>query len=133
MHTDFDEGSITGLDGAPIRKQVDLAGQADGGTVQPAFFAPRVITFAGQVLIRSVAWGDSLIYAAAVNAVEASAISALEGFLNSTTTLAWTPIGGSAKSITVTYGTEGGEIEFFGNVLHKRFSFSLIAENPLIS
>lgn len=133
LHTDFDEGEITGLDGAPIRKQVDPQGQSDGGIVHGAFYGPRVITFAGKVLIRSVTLGNREDYAAAVNAVESATVSALQSFLNATTTLAWTPTGGSAKSITVTYGTEGGEIQFFGNMIDKRFQFSLIAANPTIS
>lgn len=130
---DFDEGEISGLDGAPIRSQVDNQGQSDGGIVHQKFFGPRVISFSGKVLIRTVDMSDSLAFAAAVYAVEQATISALQSFLNTSTTLAWTPTGGSARSISVTYGTEGGEIQFFGNMLDKRFSFSLIAASPTIS
>ena len=132
LHTDFEEGEIAGLDGAPIRKQIDPQGQSSGGIVHEAFFGPRVITFSGKVLIRSVASGGEA-YAEAVYAVEAASISALESFLNSSTTLAWTPSGAGARSISVTYGIEGGEIQFSGNMLDKRFQFSLVASNPTIS
>lgn len=133
LHTDFEEGEIAGLDGAPIRSQVDDQGQSDGGIVFQKFKGPRIITFSGRVLIRSVTMGNPEGYAAAIYAVEAASIAALESFLNSSTTLSWTPSGASARSISVTYGTEGGEIQFSGNMLDKRFQFSLIAADPTIS
>lgn len=130
---DFDEGEITGLDGAPIRGQIDPQGQSDGGIVHGKFFGPRIISFHGKVAIRTVDPGNTDAYVAAVNTVEASAISALESILNTPTTLSWTPTGGSAKSISVTYGTEGGEIQFFGNMLEPSFSFTLVAASPTIT
>ena len=133
LHTDFDEGEIAGLDGRPIRKQIDPQGQSDGGIVHTALYGPRIITFSGRVLIRSVDLTNPSSYAAAINVVEAASISALEGALNSATNLAWTPTGGSAKTLSVTYGTEGGEIQFFGNMLDRRFSFTLVAADPAIS
>ncbi len=130
--TDFDEGQILGLDGAPVRKQIDPQGQSDGGIVHPAFYGPRIIQFQGKVLIRSVT-ADAATYAAAVNTVESATVSALQGILNGGGTLAWTPNGGSAHSITVSYGTPGGEIQFTGNMIDRRFSFTLVAANPAIS
>ena len=131
--TDFEEGDIQGLDGAPIRRQLDPGGQTGGGIVFPALLGPRIITFKGKVSIVSQDGGDRLLYAAAVNAVEAAAVSALQGILNTTGTLSWTPNGGSAKSISVYYGVEGGEIQFTGNMLDKSFTFTLVAPNPTIS
>jgi hypothetical protein len=132
--TDFDEGQIIGLDGAPVRKQIDPQGQSDGGIVFPAFYGPRIIQFQGKVLIRSVAEGAlPTTYAAAVNVVEAATVSALQGILNGGGTLAWTPNGGSAHSISVSYGIPGGEIQFTGNMVDRRFQFSLVAANPTIS
>lgn len=132
--TDFEEGQILGLDGAPVRKQIDPQGQSDGGIVHPAFFGPRVITFQGKVLIRSVAVDAAgTTYAAAVNVVEAAAVTALEGILNTPSSLAWTPNGGAAHSISVTYGTPGGELQFTGNMVDRRFSFTLVAASPTIS
>lgn len=134
LFTDFEEGQILGLDGAPVRKQIDPQGQSDGGIVHPAFLGARIITFQGKVLIRSVPENATpLTYAAAVNVVEAAAVSALEGILNSASSLAWTPTGGAGRSISVTYGTEGGEIQFTGNMVDRRFSFSLVAADPAIS
>jgi len=133
LFLDFDEGEVAGLDGAPIRRQIDPQGQSDGGIVHNAFYGPRIITFSGAVLIRTVGIEDRTGWAAAVNAVESASVSALQAILNSPTNLAWTPTGGSGKTISVEYGTEGGEIQFFGNMLDKRFTFSLVAANPTIS
>lgn len=133
LFTDYDEGDIQGLDGAPIRKQIDMAGQANGGDAQPAFFAPRIVTFTGVVLIRSVTDPSSTAFAAAVNSVTESARTTLESFLNSTSTLAWTPNGLTAHTLTCQYGTEGGEFTTSGPMPDKKFSFTLVAENPTIS
>lgn len=134
LFTDFDEGQILGLDGAPIRKQVTDQGVSEGGIVFPGWLAARIITFQGKVLITSVAEGaPAATYAAAVNAVEAAATSALEGILNTPSSLAWTPTGGAARSISVTYGVPGGEFQPTGNMVDRRFSFQLIADDPTIS
>lgn len=130
-----DNGNIVGLDGRPIRAEIDDQGQSDGGIVHPKFYAARIITFSGEVLIRSVAFEDTTAYITAINAVEAAAVSALEGQLNSATSLAWTPTGGSGKSISCTYGTSGGEIQFSGAMLpgERAFTFTLVAAEPAIS
>lgn len=134
LFTDFEDGTILGLDGAPIRKQIDPQGQSSGGIVHTAFYGARIIQFQGKVLIRSVAEGaPALTYAAAVNVVEAAAVSALQAQLNSATNLAWTPTGGSGKTISCTYGVPGGEIQFSGNMVDRRFQFSLVAADPTIS
>ncbi len=133
--TDFDEGSIVGLDGAPIRRQVDPEGQSDGGIVFNAFFGARIVTFSGQVAIVTVAdpGGDPLGMWAAINVLEAATISALEAVRNSATNLTWTPTGGSGKTLSCKYGMPGGEIQFSGNYRDRRFTFQLVAANPTIS
>lgn len=134
LATDFDEGQILGLDGAPVRKQIDPQGQSSGGIVHPAFYGARIIQFQGKVVIRTVPDGaPATTYAAAVNAVEAAATSALQGILNGGGTLAWTPNGGSAHSIGVSYGIPGGEFQPTGNMIDRRFSFTLVAADPTIS
>lgn len=133
LFLDFEEGAISGLDGKPIRSQIDPQGQSDGGIVHTKLFGPRIIVFQGGILIRSVGIDNKDDYVSAVNAVESATISALEGILNTPTSLSWTPTGGSAKSISVTYGTEGGEIEFSGNMIDKRFTFTLVAADPTIT
>lgn len=133
LHTDFEGGEISGLDGAPIRRQIDPQGRSDGGLQHPAYLGPRIITFSGKVLIRSQTGSNREDYAAAVNVVEAAAVAAFEGILDSDSTLAWTPSGGTPKSISVRYGVEGGELQFSGNMIDRSFTFSLYAANPAIS
>ena len=124
---------VTGLDGAPIRRQIDPKGQTDGGILHTARFGPRIITFTGFLEIRSVVPGQNDAYYTAINALEAAMVSGLEGIRNSSHNLTWTPTGGSGKSISVRYGVEGQEIQFTGSMLDKGFSFSLVAASPTIS
>lgn len=133
LFTDFDGGDITGLDGAPIRSQIDPQGQSEGGIVHQKFLGARIITFTGGVLVRSTQEPMSTAYITAVNTVIANAVSALESQLNSASNLAWTPTGGSGKTISCTYGTEGGEFQSSGNMLQKKFTFTLVAADPTIS
>jgi hypothetical protein len=134
LFLDYEEGEIIGLDGAPIRSQIDPQGQSEGGIVHTKFLGPRIITFSGKVLVRTVGIENKEDYVAAVNAVESAAVSALESILNSPTALQWTPTGaGGAKSIQVTYGTTGGEIQFSGNMIEHKFTFTVVAADPTIS
>lgn len=130
-----DDGEITGLDGAPIRAEIDDQGQSDGGIVHSKFYAARIITFSGEILIQSVEFDDRTAYLTAINNLEAAVISALQGQLNSAASLTWTPTGGSAKSISCTYGTQGGEIQFSGQMLpgERKFTFTLVAADPTIT
>jgi hypothetical protein len=133
--TSFENGHILGLDGAPLRKEIDPQGQSDGGIVHPAFFGPRIITFQGETLIQSVEFDDLTNYLSALNTLEAAVISALEGILNTPSALSWTPTGLSGRTISVTYGTEGGEIQFDGPPApgQRTFRFTLVAADPTIS
>ena len=80
--------------------------------MHPKFLAARVITFAGEVHIQSVTEAQSAAFLQAVNSLEAGVVSALEGILNTPSTLSWTPTGLSARSISVTYGVVGQEVQF---------------------
>jgi hypothetical protein len=133
--TDLEGGEILGLDGAPIRRQVDPQGQSDGGIFFNAFYGARIITFTGGVFIVSVPdpAGNPLAVWSAINTLEAATISALEAQRNSAANLTWTPTGGSGKTLSCYYGVPGGEIQFSGNLRERKFTFQLIAYNPTIS
>lgn len=130
-----DDGEITGLDGRPIRAEIDDQGQSDGGIVHPKFYAARIIVFSGEIHIQSVEFEDTTAYITAINVLEAAVIAALEAQLNTETALTWTPTGGSPKSIACTYGIGGGEIQFSGAMLpgERKFTFTLVADEPAIS
>jgi hypothetical protein len=123
------------LDGAPLRAEIDPQGQSDGGIVHPKLYGPRIITFQGETHIQSATFEDLTAYLTALNTLEAAVISALEGILNTPSSLAWTPTGLSARSISVTYGTEGGEIQFDGPPVpgERTFTFTLVAADPTIA
>lgn len=127
------EDGVTGLDGAPIRAELDDEGQSDGGIYFPRFLGPRIIAFKGFCHIQSVPVEMNTAYYTALNALEAGVTSALASKLNTPDTLAWTPTGGSAKSISCYYGSTGGELQFGGSMLEKTFEFTLVAYNPTIS
>lgn len=131
----FDNGHVLGLDGAPLRAEIDDQGQSDGGIVHPKFYAARIITFQGEVHIQTAQPEDLVAYLTAVNTLEAAVVTALEGIRNSASNLTWTPTGGSGKTISVTYGTTGGEIQFDGPPLpgERTFTFTLVAADPTIS
>lgn len=133
--TSSDKGSITGLDGAPVRSQVDMLAQTDGGDVHTKFYAPRIITFQGEVQIQTAAPEDQTAWLTAMNTLEAAVVAALQAQLNSATTLSWTPTGLAGRSLSATYGVPGQEIQFSGPPLvgQRTFSFSLIAASPTIS
>lgn len=123
------ENGVRGLDGRPIRATVDKRGVTDGGIVHPKFWGPRTIVFSGPVGIKSVAIKPNDAYFDAVMAVEVAWIALLEAIRDTPSALAWTPHGpAGAQSLTVTYGVEGGEINFSGSMMAKTFQFALVAE-----
>ncbi len=112
---------ITGLDGRPVRATILPNGAADGGDKLTARFGPRLITVEGEIWVYNS--GDLLTpadaamrglaatYLGAVNTLVDAWVSGLEALLNSTFTLAWTPTGLGADSLTCSYGYEGAEFQ----------------------
>lgn len=123
------ENGIQGLDGAPIRSQIDPRGQADGGIVHTKRFGPRRITFSGPVDIRSVENRQTDAYRSALMDLQLFVIAELESFLNDETDLIWTPSGGTPTFLTCTYGFEGGEIVFSGPMHDCEWTFGLVSED----
>lgn len=91
--------NIDGLDGAPIRAQVDNAPQAHGGIIHTFWKGPRRVTIEGSILVQSVRWGGSCLVVR--NEMEDDLRVALESTHQSSGTLSWTPSGQSARSLTV--------------------------------
>lgn len=125
---------ITGLDGRPIRRQVDPRGQTDGGLVFTGFFGPRVIVFKGYVEINTVPFLGTVTtaYASAVMGVEDALKSALEGVINTPTNLTWTQSNGAAGSVSCVYGMPGGELQFGGEMVVPTFQFTLVEASAVI-
>lgn len=112
---------ITGLDGRPIRATILPNGAADGGDKLTARFGPRLIRFNGEIWVYNLgelltpadAVKNNLMstYLDSVNTLVNAWVSGLEGALNSTFTLAFTPTGESAVNLTCSYGFEGAEFQ----------------------
>jgi len=127
------DGGVTGLDGAPIRAQIDPKGQADGGIVHTKHLGPRIIVFKGFFDIHSVENRQTPEWREAVEQLRSDTLSSLEAQLNSEDDLEWTPAGLSAHSIACTYGIEGGEFRVEGDALDPTWTFTLVAADPAIS
>ena len=113
-----------GLDGAPIRAPVDNAPQDDGGLVHNFWEGPRHIVLEGALIIRSTHVQNTI--RTLRNSMEAALLTALTSILRADGTLAWTPAGQGARSLTVRYEIP---CEFSGVEL-KTFTFGLVAANP---
>lgn len=108
--------AIRGLDGRPIRATIIPNGASDGGDKLTARFGPRLILFEGDIVVYTA--GEMVTpvesvsgYLTGVNTLVDAWVAGLEGVLNSTFTLSWTPTGLGADSLTVSYGYEGAEFQ----------------------
>lgn len=118
---------IEGLDGAPIRSQVDNAPQAHGGIVHTAWKGPRQITMQGAIIVQSIPFGAACLPVR--NEMEEDLRVALESIIQADGTLAWTPSGGSASSLTVRHNIQ---LDYSPqeNYVIMGFVFGLIAADP---
>ncbi len=131
-----DEGDgIEGLDGQPVRRQIDPVSNDDGGISQPAHFGERTIKFTGRVHIGTQPeknpHRDLAGYLGKLITLQKAIVAALEAQLNTATALAWTDSAGESHSIQAMYGVPGGEIAFGGTLEDPTFTFTLTtAEAP---
>ena len=122
--------NIQGLDGTGIRAPIDNVPYGDGGIVHDFWKTPRHIVFEGVLVTESAGWpsvGDACIQAQ--NEMEDDLITALESILRDDGTLAWTPLGLSARTLTVRHDVT---LEFTAieNYALKQFTFGLVAADP---
>lgn len=133
---------IKGLHGRPIRSTIIPRAVTNGGRKLESNFGPRLITFNTYVHIVKTPGvdGDGVdpkaigmtAYLTRVNDVIEAWEAALEGALESPFTLAWTPTGQSGRTLSVTYGFDGGEFEMTSEgedaMIYPSFTFGLVAE-----
>jgi len=142
VHDTLIPTSIKGLHGRPIRATIIPKGATNGGKKLTSRFGPRLIVVNAFVHIvkQDGVDGDGMDphsdmtgYLTRVNAVLAAWESGLEGALNSTFTLSYTPTGGSTVNRTVSYGFEGGEFEMTSEgedaMIYPTVTFGLVAES----
>lgn len=119
----LDPQMCSGLDGAPYRVTVDDAPQDDGGIVFDGFKGPRHVVLGGVLLNRTGT-------AAARNTMEDNLVAALDSIVSADGTLAWTPSGGSARSLTVRAEIPVAFPTWAGYAFTKQFVFGLVAADP---
>ena len=119
---------ITGLGGAPVRRPIDPVPFGDGGIVHDQWKGPRFITIEGVMLTLASKVMNNWVIAR--NTFEAALITAWESILQADGTLAWTPQGQSANSLTVRTGPPDLDFRHQDNYLLEGFSFGLVAASP---
>jgi len=122
--------NITGLDSPSLRTPTDNVPYGDGGIVHNFWMGPRHVVLEGVLVTESIGFpslGPECIQLQ--NEMEDALRLALESILRADGTLAWTPSGLGARSLTVRYeqGLDCVAIESFAL---KQFTFGLIAANP---
>ena len=115
--------SITGLDGPSIRAPVDLVPFGDGGIIHTFRKGPRRVTIEGMLLLDPPTYEDCQ---ARRNTLAFNLQDALASIIAASGTLAWTPTGGAAESLTV-FNEIPLNITYTDNFLVSRFSFGLIS------
>jgi hypothetical protein len=119
----LDPQMCSGLDGAPVRTTIDDAPQTPGGIVFPAVKGPRHVVLGGILLNRTGT-------AASRNTMEDNLVAALDAIAGADGTLAGTPSGGSARSLTVRLEIPVAFPAWTGFPFHKQFVFGLVAADP---
>lgn len=118
---------VGGLEDPPIRAPVDPLPFGDGGLVHDFWEGPRPITFEGVFLIQSTRIMNGILTLR--NSMEESLRAAVASTLRADGTLAWTPLGQGARSLTVRRDVPL-ECRHVENYLLRSFTFGLIAASP---
>lgn len=119
--------NIPGLGSPSLRTPIDPAPQAHGGLVHNFWKGPRHIIVEGVFLITSTRIMNSIVVIR--NTMEESLRVACESTLQADATLAWTPLGQSARSLIVRMEVPL-EFTHIENYLLESFTFGLVAADP---
>ena len=115
---------IGGLEDAPIRAPVDNRPQTDGGLVHDFYEGPLHLTLEGILFIRSTRVQNSI--RTIRTSMTDNLRTALRSILRADGTLAWTPYGSTARSLTVRYEVPL-DPRYIDNYLNVAFSFGLVS------
>jgi hypothetical protein len=119
--------SIQGLDGPNVRAPVDLVPMGNGSLLHSFWLSGRTPVLEGVLIIESVPINSSACQTA-LNVMEDNLRAAVESNVSATATLAWTPTGQSAQSLTVKHnGQPRLDIVPVVNYALRQFVFGLIA------
>lgn len=118
---------ITGLGGVDLRTPIDPVPFGDGGIVHDFWEGPRHVVVEGVFLITStITQSDILVIR---NTMEENLRSALSEIKRADGTLAWTPAGQGARSLTVRNDIRL-DCRHVENYLLRAFTFGLVAGDP---
>lgn len=118
---------IQGLDGPNVRAPVDQVPMGNGSLLHAFWLSGRTPVLGGVLLIESVRRNGPLCQTA-LNEMEDNLRAAVESNVAATATLAWTPTGQSAQSLTVKHnGQPQLTITPSDNWQTRTFAFGLIA------
>jgi hypothetical protein len=121
--------AIQGLDGPDIRAPVDPVPFGDGGLIHTFWLGPRRVIFDGMLLLDPSTYEDCQLRR---NNLAFELQNALLSIVNAAGTLAWTPVGQAAQSLSV-YNEVKLNITYSDNYLVSNFSFGLISGDALPS
>lgn len=122
--------NIEGLDGASLRIPMDPVPFADGALLHTSYRDARHILIEGVLVTETAGFpggGDACVQRQ--NEMEDDLLDALESIIATDGTLAWTPLGLSARSLTVRRD-QTAEFAPGENFAIKTFTFGLIAADP---
>jgi hypothetical protein len=118
--------TIHGLDGPTLRVPQDDVPFGHGGIVHRSWKGPRHPVFEGRLIVQSVGLGGCQ---EVLNEKEAALNAVLDAILAPTAgTLAWTPAGGSAESLSVFY-EQTLDVQPADNYRTRSFNFGLVSES----
>lgn len=118
---------IQGLDGPNVRAPVDLVPMGNGSLLHSFWLSGRTPILGGVLLVESVRRNSNECQTA-LNEMEDNLRAAVESNVAATATLAWTPTGQSAQSLTVKHnGQPQLTITPSDNWMTRTFVFGLIA------
>lgn len=120
--------SIRGLESGIIRAPIDSMPQTDGAIIHDFFFGQQSIIIDGFFFITSSRVMNTIL--AQRNAMTNTLRTALNSILRADGTLAWTPLGQGAESLTVRYEVPL-QPDHIDNYLNRSFSFGLVSGSPL--
>jgi hypothetical protein len=121
--------SIRGLESGVIRAPIDSMPQTDGAIIHDFFFGQQSIVVDGFFFITSSRVMNTIL--AQRNTMTSALRTALNSILRADGTLAWTPLGQSAESLTVRYEVPL-QPDHIDNYLNRSFSFGLVSGDPLL-
>jgi hypothetical protein len=116
--------AIHGLDGPVIRAPVDLVPFGDGGILHTFRLGPRRVTFDGILWVESSRLESECQQLR--NALADDLKSALASIVTASGTLAWTPEGEAAQTLTV-FNEVGVDMPYSDDYRKQNFSFGLIS------